>query len=390
MNQTDELKQQVKAKRAEVARLHQAKQLDAAAEAADELTSLVNEFKIAQAKEESDFKSFLAHARPLEATAPYLSGHVAKYNGGVVGDEYHQSFLNAIRHKFKDSSTGALYEGTPAMGGYLVPAEFAREILSRLEDENILRTIGTTIQTASEHRIPVVATPPAASWFAERQLITPTDETFDQLTLGAYKLAATISVSNELLADSFYDLGEHLTTEFSKAMARAEEDAFLTGDGNGKPAGILPTLAADSDSYVTGTFTTETYVDDIVRLQYSVPRAYRRNASWLISEELIQSLRKAKDTTGRFMWQDSLSEGEPPMLLGNPVYTSPFFPKATTGNIPMLYGDFSFFKIAERGTRTMKALSEVRALEDMTVFMMIERVDGLLVDKNAVKGLKIA
>lgn len=392
MRRIDELKQQITAKRAEVENLYQAKQISEAATAADELNALLDEQKIAQAKKNAD----IASINPRDYTIiDGASGHVISYGGrkayhvGVDGYEYQQNFLNAVRHKFKDSSTGDLYEGTPAMGGYLVPSEFAREILSRLEDENILRKIGTTIQTSSEHKIPVVATPPTASWFAERQLITPTDETFDQLTLGAYKLAATISVSNELLADSYYDLGAHLTTEFSKAMARAEEDAFLTGDGNGKPAGILPAITTDSTCYVTGAFTSDTYVDDLVKLQYSVARPYRRNASWLISEELIQTLRKATDTTGRFLWQDSLADGEPPRLLGNAVYTSPFMPTATAGKVPILYGDFSYYQIAERGTRTMKALREVRAMEDMTVFMMIERVDGLLVDKTAVKGMKL-
>lgn len=393
MKRTDELKQQINAKRVEVEKLYRANQMNAAATAADELNALLDEYKITQAKDKADIVSI----DPRDCTIiDGASGHVLStggrykdYHGGVDGEEYRQKFLNAVRHKFRDNSTGELHEGTPSMGGYLVPTEFAREILSRLEDENVMRRISTVIQTSSEHQIPVVASPPAASWFAERQLITPTDETFTQLTLGAHKLAATISVSNELLADSFYDLGEHLTSEFSKAMARAEEDAFLNGDGNGKPAGILPSITTDSDCYVTGTFTAESYVDDLVKLQYSVARPYRRAASWLISEDLIQTLRKATDTTGRFMWQDSLTDGEPPRLLGNAVYTSPFMPAATAGKIPILYGDFTYYHIAERGTRTMKALREVRALEDMTVFLMIERVDGLLVDRNAVKGLKM-
>lgn len=397
MKQTDELKIQISAKCAEVEKLQQEMQLDAAAKAADELNDMVTAYKVAAALEEADFKSFMANARPLEATVMngsnghlLSSGKYMAYHGGVAGDEYRQHFFNAVRNKFRDSSTSYLREGTPAMGGYLVPTEFGAEILSKLETENVLRQIGSVITTASEHKIAVVATPPSATWVAEAQNIETTAESFRQLSLGAHKLAAAITVSNELLFDSFYDIENHLTREFAKALARAEEDSFLNGDGEGKPAGILPSIAADSDAYVTGTFSAETYTDDLVKLQYSIPRAYRRNASWLISEELIQSLRKAKDTTGRFMWQDSLSGEEPPLLLGNPVYTSPFLPKATTGNIPLLYGDFSYFKIAERGTRTMRALREVYALQDMTAFLMIERVDGLLVDSNAVKGLKIA
>lgn len=388
MKKTDELKLEISSKRAALMKMRTLAKTEedysTLISLASELDELLARYEAERTLEETEAENFLRTARPLENRAKKIG-----IQGGVGGEEYRNQFFNAVRQKFRDSATSDLREGSPALGGYLVPQEFGSEILSRLEEENALRRIGETIQTSSEHAIPVVAAPPSASWFAERQLITPSDETFTQVKIGAHKLAVSVSVSNELLADSLYDLEKHLTDEFSKAFGRAEERAFLTGTGENQPTGILTTFDTDSDSYVTGTLSTETLIDDIVKLQYSVPRAYRRNASWLVSEEVIQTLRTAKDAVGRFIWQDSLSSAEPPLLLGSPIFSSPFLPPATTGNIPMLYGDFSYFKIGERGTRTMRALRETRALEDLTVFLMVERVDGVLVDKAAVKGLKL-
>ena len=319
------------------------------------------------------------------------SGNVSFQRAGVAGDDYEKNFWAAVKGRFKVSNVNQLREASPSQGGYLVPTEFDQMIQSALEQENVMRQIGTVFTTASEHRIPVVATKPAASWVAEGQSIDLAQETFNAITLSAYKLAVAISASNELLADSFYNIEAHLTDEFTKAIARAEEEAFITGTGaeTGMPTGILYTVAASTDNYSTTAGAGNITADDLINFQYSLSRPYRRNACWLINDASLAHIRKLKDSTQNFLWQPSLAAGEPPTLLGAPVYSSPFMPTMATGNIAVLYGDFSFYKIAERGQRSMRALRELYALQDLTAFLMIERVDGILTDSAAVRGLKV-
>lgn len=388
MKKSDEIRQKLAAKKKEVETLQQAGKIQDAYKTAKDLEKMTQELQIEIAKEKAEFENFIKHAEPVHGA------NNKRYVAGEPGEEYREKFLNAFRQKFQVDNS-YLKESSPTAGGYLVPETFGNEILSKLENENVMRQISTVIQTQNNYQVHLVTTPPQASWVSEGGTINLTNEDFDQITLGAHKLATAITISNELLADSFYNLEGHITDEFSKALASKEEEAFIVGTGaeNGQPQGILTTISADSDCYITDSVNGYVVSDYLIHLQFSLERQYRRNAVWLMSDAALKEIRRLKDQDDRFLWQPSLIEGEPSKLLGSPVYTSPFMPSPPiqTGaeSIPVLYGDFSKFYIAERGQRVVKALREVYALQDLTAFVMVERVDGQLIDKNAIRGLKI-
>ena len=76
--------------------------------------------------------------------------------------------------------------------------------------------------------------------------------------------------------------------------------------------------------------------------------------------------------------------GEPDKLLGYDVYTSPFCP---AGKIA--FGDYSYYNIGDRGTRSFKQLNEIFAGNGMIGFVAKERVDGKLILPEAVQILKV-
>ena len=303
--------------------------------------------------------------------------------------EYRNAFKTALKTNFRQVNNSILETGSPPNGGYLVPTEFDSQIVTTLEEENIMRQICRVITTASEHRINFVASKPAASWLGEGDTIDFANETFGQVILDARKLAVAVKVSNELLSDSFYDLEGHLAQEFGNAIARAEEDAFINGDGqNNKPLGLLSALSASASSFIT-TAGASISADDIINLEYSLKRPYRRKAAWLMGDATLAQIRKFKDSTQGYLFQPSFSSEEPNRLLGYPIYTTPFMPTTASGNVAVLFGDFSYFAIGERGVRTLNPLRELFALSDQTAFLMIERVDCALTNHEAIRGLKI-
>lgn len=381
MKVSDEIKKEISTLKNQIEDLQKEEKYKDALKLAEEMDKKLDQLKIELAKEKATFENFLKGPKMQVGGTP-----TDTKNYGVEGEEYKQQFLNSFRRKFQND-TSYLRESSNPHGGYLLPTEFGAEIVSKLANENVMRQICNVFTTSNNHQVAVVSSPPSASWVSEGQMIDLTIEEFSQITLGAHKLAAAISVSNEMLADSFYNLEEHITTEFAKALGAEEEKAFIVGDGNGQPLGVLTSVAADSDCYLT---TPETYLDAryLINLQYSLERQYRRNACWLTNDTEMAQIRQLKDEYGHFLWQPALTEGEPARLLGSPIYSSPYVP--SDGNKPLiLYGDFSRYYIAERGQRAIKALREIHALQDLTTFLMIERVDGKLIDKNAIKGLKI-
>ena len=145
---------------------------------------------------------------------------------GRASDEYKRAFWNAMRSKTAGYEVlNALQVGTDSEGGYLVPDEFERTLVEALEEENIFRQLAKVITTSSgDRKIPVVASKGTASWVDEEGAIPESDDAFGQVSIGAYKLATMIKVSEELLNDSVFNLESYIAREFARRIGAKEED----------------------------------------------------------------------------------------------------------------------------------------------------------------------
>lgn len=326
-------------------------------------------------------------------TSKPLTGKPMKADGdkavktGRASDEYKKALLQAMRTNFRQISN-VLQEGIDPQGGYLVPDEYDKRLIDILTEENVMRTLGTNITTSGEHKINIAATKPAAAWIEEGGTLTFGDATFDQIILDAHKLHVAIKVTEELLYDNAFNLENYILTQFGKALSNAEEDAFINGTGVGQPLGILAETGG-AQVGVTSASSTKVTADEIINLVYSLKRPYRKNAVFLANDVCIAELRKLKDNNGQYLWQPSLQAGEPDRVLGYKVYTSPYFPVPTAGGTAVAFGDFSYYNIGDRGTRSFAELKELFAGNGMIGFVAKERVDGKLVLPEAVKLLQM-
>lgn len=302
-----------------------------------------------------------------------------KKKTGRAADEYREGMLKALRTNFKQVSN-VLQEGVDADGGYLVPEEYDSRLITKLEDGNIMRHLGHVITTSGEHKINIAATKPAAAWIEEGGALSFGDATFEQILLDAHKLHVAIKVTEELLYDNAFGLENYIINEFGKALANAEEDAFLNGSGVGQPLGLFAETGGGTVAKTVSTLT----ADDILNLIYSLKRAYRKDASFIVNDQSIATIRTFKDNNGAYMWQPSLVQGEPDKLLGYNVHTSQFAPADA-----IAFGDYSYYNIGDRGTRSFKQLTELFAGNGMIGYVAKERVDGKLILPEAVQILKI-
>ena len=299
---------------------------------------------------------------------------------GRASDEYRRAMLNALRSNFRQVSN-VLQEGVDVDGGYLVPEEYDRRLIDVLDEENIMRGLATKIVTSGEHKINIAAAKPAASWIEEGAALTFGDAKFDQKILDAHKLHVAIKVTEELLYDNAFNLENYIIVQFGKALANAEEDAFLNGNGTGKPTGIFD---ATGGGHLLNTLTAALKSDDMLDLVYGLKRPYRKKASFIMNDATLPVLRKLKDNNGAYIWQPAYQAGEPDRVLGYSVHTSAYAPKDAVS-----FGDYSYYNIGDRGTRSFKQLNELFAGNGMIGFVAKERVDGKLVLPEAVQVMKL-
>jgi HK97 family phage major capsid protein len=298
---------------------------------------------------------------------------------GRASDEYRKGMLTALRTNFKQISN-VLQEGVDADGGYLVPEEYDSRLIDVLTGENIMRKLGHKITTSGEHKINIAATKPAAAWIEEGGALSFGEATFDQVLLDAHKLHVAIKVTEELLYDNAFGLESYIIDQFGKALANAEEDAFLNGSGVGQPLGLFAETGGGTAAASVATLAT----DNVLDLVYALNRPYRKNAKFIMNDQTIAAIRKLKDNNGAYMWQPSLIAGEPDKLLGYEVYTSPFCPEDK-----IAFGDYSYYNIGDRGTRSFKQLNELFAGNGMIGYVAKERVDGKLILPEAVQILTV-
>lgn len=342
------------------------------------------ESKIQQFTDEID-RTTRMDAMERELSKPVNTPLTAKPMGDMKESEvkpssvYKEAMLKALRSNFRQIDN-VLQEKVDADGGYLVPEEYDNRLIQTLNGENIMRSLANIITTSGDHKINIAATNPAAAWIEEGGQLTFGEATFKQVLLDAHKLHVAIKVTEELLYDSAFNLEDYILEQFGKALANAEEDTFLNGDGTGKPTGIFHETNG-------GTHLTEVTAfksDDIINLIHALKRPYRKNAAFIMNDKLIATVRKLKDGNGAYMWQPSYQVGEPDTLLGYPVYTSAFAPEGK-----IAFGDFSYYNIGDRGTRSFKQLTELFAGNGMIGFVAKERVDGKLILPEAVQILPV-
>ena len=339
------------------------------------LTSAIDRQRRAEQRE-ADF------SKPLNSpltSRPYKETQTEN-KSGMATDEYKNAMLSAMRSNFRNISN-VLQEGVDSDGGYLVPEEYDSRLIDVLEEENIMRSLATTITTSGQHKINIAATKPAAAWIEEGGALSFGDATFDQIYLDAYKLHVAIKVTEELLYDNAFNLENYIITQFGKALGNAEEDAFLNGDGKGKPIGIFD---AKGGGNVLGTLTAAIKSDDMLDLVYGLKRPYRKSSSFIMNDSTLALLRKLKDNNGAYIWQPSYKENEPDRVLGYAVNTSPYAPTNA-----IAFGDYSYYNIGDRGSRSFAELRELFAGNGMVGFVAKERVDGKLILPEAVQILKL-
>ena len=308
----------------------------------------------------------------------------------VGSDEYRDAFDKYMRYgnnALVGEEARTLNEGSDAEGGYLTESVLERKLIEGLQDNNIMRSLSTVINTTSDRNISVVDTVGEAAWLGEGGTYLPVDTDFTQVSLGAYKATTLLLVSEELMQDSVFDLTTFISSIFSRRLGELEEAAMIAGTGSGQPTGAVNGASAGHTLATINTWT----ADDLLDFQYSLKRQYRRNGSFIFNDASIKDIRKLQDANDHWIWQPSMRDGEPDRLLGNPIYSS--YDMAVPADDPSskcgLFGDFKMaYYIADRGATSFQRLNELYAVSTGSVgFRAYRRVDGKVVLPEAMKLL---
>ena len=306
------------------------------------------------------------------------------------GDIQKKAFESYVR--YGDAATGVeLKNLTQAAngGGYLAPTQFMGEIVKNLVLFSPIRQYARVMTIgAAEAKMPKRTGTLTASWVAETGDRSPSEPTYNEITLAPHEAACYVDVSNALLEDNQYNLEGELSADFAEEFGRLEGSAFVNGDGAGKPTGILQDATI---SQVASGAAAVIDADALITLYHDLPGFYAANAIWGMNRTSIGAVRKLKDANGRYLWTDPISAGNPPTILGRPVVEMPDMPDIAADALPIMFGDLrQGYRIVDRISLSILRDPYSRATNGQTRFHARRRVGGGVTKPEALRLMKVA
>jgi HK97 family phage major capsid protein len=359
-------------------------------------TAAVNEIRAASAEFRTSQETALRAANDriaaLETRLSRPNVQTEQRSETTIEQRAFNSFLRFGHTNLTADEQRALTVSTDAAGGFITPDNFVAEMLRNVVQFSPVRQYARVMNVAGANvRMPKRTGTMTAAWVAETADRTGTQPAYGEVDLTPFEAACYVDVSNQLLEDSAFNLESELAFDAAEEFGRLEGVAFVSGDGTGKPKGIL----ADTGiaTVVSGHASTlgTTPADKLIDLFYKLAPAYRANSTWAINSTVLASIRKLKDSQGNFLWQPGIALGQPETILGRPVAEMPDMPDVAADALPILIGDFSQgYRIVDRVSLAILRDPFTMATKGQTRFHMRRRVGGGTVKADAFKALKIA
>ena len=297
--------------------------------------------------------------------------------------------VKAFQQYVRTGAKATMNEATDSEGGFLVPEQLNDSIVTPLHAMSILRQAGARQLNAAGTdtlNVPSLAYGGTATLTGESASSAQGEPTLGELVFNPYKYTMLSKVTEELLADSQFDVfTQVLAPNAAQAFATAENNAFTVGSGSSQPEGIVTggTVA------VTAAATDAVTSDELIDLYHGLNHLYRQNAVWMMSDDTVSAIRKLKTTDGQYLWQPGLHADQPDRLLGRPVVTNNFMASMATGAKAIVLGDFSYYWIVTWSNVVVKRLDELYAETGEVGFRWHHRIDGKVVLPEAIQILEM-
>lgn len=327
-------------------------------------------------------------------------------NGDAQAEAHKQAFGRFLRkgddEGLRDLEAKTMQIGVQADGGYALPIEQDKQILTLARNLSPMRQVCNVIQVGtSDYRKLVNLGGTASGWVGETAARPATGTSqLAQIAPFMGELYANPQVTQQMLDDAFFDAEGFINDELAYEFARAEGVAFVSGDGVNKPKGLLAySMAATDDGTrafgtfqylvtgVAGDWAGSNKADILLALIYKLKAAHRAGASWMTCKSILAEMRQFKDGQGQYLWQPSLQAGQPSTFAGHPVIENEDMPAKAANALSLGFGDFKkAYTVVDRlGTRVLR---DPFTNKPYVGFYTTKRVGGMAVDTEAVKFLK--
>lgn len=295
------------------------------------------------------FDAMKARLDKLEAKANRLPASNDNQANDNLDTKAFENMLRFGERRMQADEQKALTVASDGSAGYLAPTEYGSEILKKLVEWSPVRQYARVVTVGGrEIKYPRKVSGAQAVWVGETEDRTASSMVFEQITITPHELATFTDISNALLEDNDYDLRGELIADYSEAFGKAEASAFVSGDGTGKPKGIM--AASGLGEIKTGAAANlgTDPAATIIAMFHALPQVHAQNGVWMMNRKTLATLRSLKDADGRFILVDPITAGAATTLLGRPIVEAIDMDDVGANKFPILFGDLQGYRIINR------------------------------------------
>jgi HK97 family phage major capsid protein len=319
--------------------------------------------------------------------------------------DYRSNFTKFLRSGDKgiDIDTKTMSVGSDPDGGYFVTPDMTGRIATKQFETSPMREVASSQTIGTDALEGIEDTDQAGAGYADEHATSgdTTTPQFGKWRIPVFWIDTEPKVTQQLLDDANVNVENMLADKIADKFSRFENNEFVTGSA-GKIRGFLSyTNTSDSGSGVTwgqigyvasgaaGAFATTNPVDKFFDLVGRLKNAYLNNARWTMKRLTITSVRQFKDGNGNYIWQPSLTAGQPEVLLGYPITRMEDMTTVAANSYSIAFGDFrAAYQIVDRvGIRVLR---DPFTAKPYVKFYTTKRTGGGVVNFEAIKLMKFA
>lgn len=332
-------------------------------------------------------------------TQPTVLRSIKPADGSVIPEErnvnkletmeYRKAFMEYVTRGVnipKEYRSDAVTSTTDV--GAVIPTTVLNQIITKLESVgNILSKVTRTAYKGGV-TIPKSTVKPVATWVAEGKGSDKQKQSANGTVTFAYhklRCAVAVSLETEVMAITAFE--SMLINNIVEAMAKALEQAIISGTGTGQPKGIITETAAEGQTVETAA----PAYKDLLDAEAALPVAYEKGAEWCMSKKTFMNYYGLTDTNGQPIGRVNYGiAGKPEYtLLGRPVNVCDYLPSFANAEEDSIVGFLFNFKDYVLNTNYSMG---VKTYEDNDTDDIVRKgvmiADGKVVDANSYVALK--
>ncbi len=287
-----------------------------------------------------------------------------------------------------------------AAAGVLATPEYVNQIIKAATAFSPMREIANIKQIGSyEAEFPSRSSIGTAAYVNETGSKSETTGLeYALIKIPTFEMYVLYKATQKMLEDSKFNLEAEISEAAGIGFGLKEGTAYYSGDGIDAPEGIITNATVLADARDVLTDNTLAF-DDFIGTMYQLESAYAKNAVWTMNRTTMGVAVTLKNaTTGTYLLQPNVQQGQPANILGKPVYEWSDFPAITStslgttpgdAGIVLAFGDFrQGYTIVDRIGVSIQRLVELYAANGFIGFNVRMRHGGAVTLPAAIQLLK--